>query len=490
MFKMRWMAALVIVGAMGGWFGAFAADDAGKSAPARKARKAKREQVPHPNRKPKMIDLRRYAKFQQPSEVRIKLIKAIHSVLATRPDANYMDVSKDAAVQAICKENGIEAFGGPMLGSVRSDGAAVWVRTVRPAKVEVRVKIGDGEKVVRPGRLDGRVRPDGRGAGDGPGAGDDVRLPRAGGRQGDPRARRRGDHHGPERPTRGQVPHRLRGGLPRARHGQREAGGSHRRHQAHGDADLRRRGRGQPQATTSAMHRSDYQMRDILPAWRMLSSRVPVYDTWDDHDYSNNDMWGTRNGFTDADRRGIRAVFTKAWVNPPYGFGDAKGGVFLHTQIGPVDVIMVDNRYFRTGDMSQGSLLGREQLDWVKKQLLACKGQFIIMTCGTMWSDNISGGKDSWGHWDRKGREELFRFIEDNHIAGVLLCSGDRHGARVLTIPRAGGFKFYEFEPGSLGGMQAARPRGARTRPRSSSELRGSTRSASSASTRPRPTRR
>jgi len=202
------------------------------------------------------------------------------------------------------------------------------------------------------------------------------------------------------------------------------------------------------------MYRSDYELRDILPAWRMIAASVPVYDTWDDHDYYSNDMWGLRNGITEDERRTLRAVHKTSWVNPACGFGDEKGGIFLHTTIGPVDVIMVDERYFRTGDMTQGSLLGREQLDWVKQELLACKGQFIIMTCGTMWSDWISGGKDSWGKWDPKGREELFNFIESNRIAGVLLCSGDRHGARVLTIPRPGGFKYYEFEPGSLGKMK------------------------------------
>ena len=160
-------------------------------------------------------------------------------------------------------------------------------------------------------------------------------------------------------------------------------------------------------------------------------------------------MWGTRGECTDADRRAIREVFTKAWVNPVYGFGDEKGGVFLHTQIGPVDVIMVDNRYFRIGDKEPGSLLGREQLDWVKETLLKCNGEFIIMTCGTMWS----GTKDSWGQWDPHGREELLKFIESNKIAGVLFCSGDRHGARVFTIRRPSGFTWYEFGVGSLGGM-------------------------------------
>ena len=44
------------------------------------------------------------------------------------------------------------------------------------------------------------------------------------------------------------------------------------------------------------------------------------------------------------------------------------------------------------------------------------------------------------------------KFIEKNKIAGVLLISGDRHGARGFRIPRPGGFEFYEFEAGSLGG--------------------------------------
>jgi alkaline phosphatase D len=42
--------------------------------------------------------------------------------------------------------------------------------------------------------------------------------------------------------------------------------------------------------------------------------------------------------------------------------------------------------------------------------------------------------------------------IETNRIPGVLLISGDRHGARVFRIPRPSGFTFYEFEPASLGG--------------------------------------
>ena len=95
---------------------------------------------------------------------------------------------------------------------------------------------------------------------------------------------------------------------------------------------------------------------------------------------------------------------------------------------------------------------------WREEQLLDGKGPFIILSCGTMWTDHVSNGKDSWGVWDPEGRERIFKFIEKHRIGGVLLISGDRHGARGFQIPRPSGFAFYEFEAGSLGGRTGPPP--------------------------------
>jgi alkaline phosphatase D len=200
------------------------------------------------------------------------------------------------------------------------------------------------------------------------------------------------------------------------------------------------------------MHRADYLLRDFHPAWKNLASAVPVYATWDDHDYFDNDKAGIPKGFTQADKEGVCDVFCRAWNNPSYGFGDSRRGIFFRTRIGPCDVIMLDHRYFRSGE--RGSFLGKEQMEWLEAQLLECKGPFIVLSCGTMWSDYVSNGKDSWGRWDPDGRERVFRLIEENEIGGVLLISGDRHGARGFRIPRPTGYSFYEFEAGSLGGRK------------------------------------
>ncbi|MBI9019364.1 MAG: alkaline phosphatase D family protein [Phycisphaerae bacterium] len=198
------------------------------------------------------------------------------------------------------------------------------------------------------------------------------------------------------------------------------------------------------------LHRADFLLRDLAPAWQKLVASVPVYTTWDDHDYFDNDLAGIPKGYKLKDKQNVWKAFTQAWPNPAFGFGQGKQGVHFRSRIGCCDVIMLDTRYFR--ENKAGSFLGDEQMAWLKTQLLDCTGPFIILSSGTMFSDYVSKGKDSWGKWDPAGRETIFKFIEDNQIPGVLLTSGDRHGARGFAIPRPSGYNFYEFEVAALGG--------------------------------------
>ncbi|HKK09957.1 MAG TPA: alkaline phosphatase D family protein, partial [Bacteroidales bacterium] len=203
-----------------------------------------------------------------------------------------------------------------------------------------------------------------------------------------------------------------------------------------------------------AMHRVDYLLRDFHMAWKKLAATIPVYATWDDHDYFDNDLYNIPEGYTKEDKEAVSDIFRTSWNNPAYGTGKDGHGVFFRTRIGPADVIMLDNRYFR----EEGNYLGDEQMEWLEEQLLDCEGPFIILSNGTMFSDYVSNGKDSWGRFDPEGREKIFNLIEKNNIGGVLLISGDRHGARGFKIPRPSGFNFYEFGAASLGGRVGPPP--------------------------------
>ncbi len=358
---------------------------------------------------------------------------------------NHAELS-DAA-----RQFGLAHYGGPMLGQVSSECVSVWLRTLKPAKVSVKVVSENGEaKSFGPVqstipsdlaaivRLDG-LRPDteycysvwvdGRELT----LNDSLRFTTL--------------------PPPGRETCRIAFGSCFHKVGI---------HNPHLLSQVKSRGNRamlllgdlavDDRNNRVGLHRSDYLLRDLSLAWREFAACVPLYAAWDDHDYFDNDLAGIPNGYTAKDALAVREIWTRNWNNPAYG--EDGEGIYFHTRIGPADLIMLDTRSLRKNRKRvENAYLGDKQTAWLKRELLKCEGPFVIITSGTMWSDNISNGKDSWGVWDPKGREDLFQFIEDKHVPGVLFLSGDRHGARGIQVRRPSGHTFYEFEPATLGGM-------------------------------------
>lgn len=389
----------------------------------------------------------------QPPEPVQRLYAAAYKILAAKPTATFLEVGSHPEIQQICRETGIVHLGGPLLGALTENGVRVWVRTLQPAPVEVFVTVDGAERSfgpvpstaetdltavvpvtgLKPGtRYAYRVLVDGKA----------IALPSTAAITTAPRS----DGPSQVRIAFGSCYHRWGIGNTKQADLMRRRGPA--ALLAIGDIAV------QDRNNHAGLARADYLQRDFQPAWQGLVASIPVYAVWDDHDYFANDKAGIPKGYTSQDQIRVWEVFRHAWNNPAYGFDDDRRGAFLRTRIGPCDVIMTDERYFRTGQ--KGAFLGEDQMRWLEAQLLDCRGPFIILSCGTMWSDYVSRGKDSWGVWDPEGRERLFRLIEKHRIAGVLLISGDRHGARGFRLPRPSGFNFYEFEPASLGGRSGA----------------------------------
>ncbi|MGJ8654561.1 MAG: alkaline phosphatase D family protein [Opitutaceae bacterium] len=198
----------------------------------------------------------------------------------------------------------------------------------------------------------------------------------------------------------------------------------------------------------------DYMLRNLSMPWQQLSANVPVTATWDDHDYWGNDISGEfAKGNKPINVAGLRKSWKSQWNNPQRDV--EREGIYFQTKIGPVHYIAVDTRSCRVNE-ARGKLncfLGETQMDWLKKQIKESTSSCILISGGTMWSDNISAGKDSWGTWDVEGREEIFKVIDAKTDSLVLLLSGDRHGARGIAIPRPNGGKIHELEVAGMGGV-------------------------------------
>lgn len=188
-----------------------------------------------------------------------------------------------------------------------------------------------------------------------------------------------------------------------------------------------------------------------------LLRSVPQLATWDDHDFA----FDASDGNNPMKAQSLD-VFKQYWANPAYGEAD-NPGVYFRQSYGGVDFFVLDGRYHRSPDAAvdnaSKSMLGAAQKAWLKRELTASTAPFKVLAIGGGWSsaENEDGG-DSWGAYLTE-RNELFDFIRDEKIEGVVCISGDSHMGELNCIPRSqqGGYDIYDFCSSPLAQMPAGK---------------------------------
>ena len=198
--------------------------------------------------------------------------------------------------------------------------------------------------------------------------------------------------------------------------------------------------------TEPARHFELFGVQRRLPGYVDLCRRVPQYAIWDNHDYAPEPTDKRAKGKEDS----LRA-FKMLWPNPSYGEKD-NPGVYFKFSRGDIDFFMTDDRYHRDPNNApedgHKSYLGEKQTEWLKRELLASKAKIKVLASGGEWQTYSQPA--SWASF-RRERDDLFKFIEENNIMGVLLISGDRHFTAAYHV--AG--KFIEVTSGPTGSANA-----------------------------------
>ena len=166
-----------------------------------------------------------------------------------------------------------------------------------------------------------------------------------------------------------------------------------------------------------------------VPEYQALLRGTPCWWTWDDHDFAANNSDGRVTG-----RENSRTAYCHH--RPQWGFGHADQGIYTSFRRGPVEVFMIDARWFsRTEpspvDPARPSLLGAEQWEWLKQGLKNSTAPFKFLACGMIWDRKGNKESDDWGTYSYE-REALEKWIAENRISGVVLMGGDIHASRVL----------------------------------------------------------
>ena len=171
---------------------------------------------------------------------------------------------------------------------------------------------------------------------------------------------------------------------------------------------------------------------------------IPFWGTWDDHDFGRNDSDGTLPG-----KENSRVGFMN--YRPNLTFGKNDQGIYTKLRYGPIEVFLLDTRWFsRTekswADSNKPTLLGKQQWDWLKSGLLASDATFKILACGMIWDDKKNTESDDWGTYMHE-RQAIQTWLGKNRIEGVVLIGGDIHVSRLLkydTIEQVG-YPIYQF---------------------------------------------
>lgn len=180
-----------------------------------------------------------------------------------------------------------------------------------------------------------------------------------------------------------------------------------------------------------------------LPGLIELEKTIPFWGTWDDHDFGKNDSDGLMPKKAD-----IRKAFIE--YNAMSNYGENGEGIYSKFRRGPLEVWMLDDRWFSQtepsfADPAQKTCLGEAQWRWLKKSLAASDAPFKMLCGGMVWYPKGNSEKDHWETYAAE-REALFRYIREQKIPGVILVSGDIHVCRHHNYgPDALGYPLHEY---------------------------------------------
>ncbi len=198
--------------------------------------------------------------------------------------------------------------------------------------------------------------------------------------------------------------------------------------------------------TDPVKQRAYYADQRRQAGWRELAAHTPIYAVWDDHDFGPDNSDSTLKGKA----RSLQ-TFKEHWANPAYGETNNPGVYFKFTRDN-VEFFMLDDRYHRSPnkvkDGPNKTMLGAEQVAWLKRELLASTAPIKVLAAGGEWESH--GTDDSWASFARE-RDDIFQFIRDHNIKGVLLISGDRHFTGAYQVQG----RWIEVTSGPLGSSNA-----------------------------------
>ncbi len=198
------------------------------------------------------------------------------------------------------------------------------------------------------------------------------------------------------------------------------------------------------------------------PDFLALNAQVPIWATWDDHDYGLNDAGG------DFPFKGLAEAFFETFWGVSAEVA-ARPGIYDSAIYGPegqrTQIIMLDTRFFRSplkatdarnapgreryvpdADPAK-TVLGEEQWAWLAQELAKPAELRLIVS-----SIQVISEAHGWEAWRMLSadHQRFYNLLRDSQANGVVLLSGDRHHAALFKKDGVGAYPLYEMTASSI----------------------------------------
>jgi alkaline phosphatase D len=219
----------------------------------------------------------------------------------------------------------------------------------------------------------------------------------------------------------------------------------------YGDSTLQRKHIPAKEILTLDDYRQRYAQYRRDKSLQRVHQNHPFINIWDDHEISNNAYkTGAQNHQDNEGAYAQRAAAAKQayaeWMPIDMGLEDPLYRSFSFGDF--ASLIMLDGRLQgRTEPVKNGastsnqSMLGREQLQWMKNQLSASKAKWKILGNQVIFSQmdlsRVSQRTHNMDAWDgyAEERNDIINYLATNDIQDVLIVSGDTHMSWGIEVP-------------------------------------------------------
>lgn len=181
-----------------------------------------------------------------------------------------------------------------------------------------------------------------------------------------------------------------------------------------------------------------------LPQMSKLLANVPQYATWGVSDYG-----GLGAGSSYSYRSYAETTFLSFW--PSAAPVSELNGIATRFRYADVDFFLLDTRSFRNDHPTSTSpveILGAEQIEWLRAELVRSKATFKIVAAGAPIL-NPADSQTNLSYADSE-HTRLLQMFRDEDISGLFFLSGGKYYGELTRLVHANSYNLFDLTLGPL----------------------------------------